>query len=413
MKTWILPKRRDSLSAMAGCGLCCGLWLSLGLAVRADDSLSARRDQIEQLTPEQKLQLQQKKARFESLTSAEQQRLRDLHGQLEVHAGSDELMQVLRRYDLWLSSLPSGERARLLAMPPDERIQQIRKKKREFEESLFGQLSSSRLNPDDVRLLFDWLDKLIADQEDGLRGRLDPRTAAWLGKIPEGPRRRFMILGSLLRERGPEGLPQPSAEQIDTLVKQLSVEAQEKFRTQTTSTEQQALVRQWIQIALLSRWLPPPVSEKELQRFFVEDLSAEERESLERRPRDELSHELRRRYFHYQLRRRMPDGDFGPGGPPGRREGPPGQFGPPFEGPPPGEPWGRGGPEGREPRRRGPPREGGPPPREEWRPDEERRRDESTRPQRPPADDAPGDSARANDPPRDDPASGGGGERRP
>ena len=171
-----------------------------------------------------------------------------------------------------------------------------------------------------MRLLFDWLDKLVADQEDELRGRLDPRTAAWLGKIPQGPRRRFMILGSLLRERGPEGLPQPSTEQIDTLVLQLSVEAQEKFHTQTTPTEQQALVRQWIQIALLSRWLPPPVSEKELQRFFVEDLSAEERESLERRPRDELSHELRRRYFHYQLRRRMPDGDFGPGGPPGRRE---------------------------------------------------------------------------------------------
>ena len=129
MKTWIRPKHRDNLSAMARCGLCCGLWLSLVLVVRADDSLSARRDQVEQLTPDQKLELQQKKARFESLTSAEQQRLRDLHRQLEGHASSDQLMQVLRRYDLWLSSLPSGERARLLAMPPDERIQQIRKKK--------------------------------------------------------------------------------------------------------------------------------------------------------------------------------------------------------------------------------------------------------------------------------------------
>jgi hypothetical protein len=127
------------------------------------------------------------------------------------------------------------------------------------------------------------------------------------------------MLSMLLRERGPDALPQPSPEQVDHLVQQLSEKAQERFRSQSDDSQRQRLVQQWIQAAQLCRWLPPPVSEEELQRFFVEDLSSDERESLEKLPRELLSRELKRRYFHHQLRRRLPGNEFERGRPPGER----------------------------------------------------------------------------------------------
>jgi hypothetical protein len=277
------------------------------------------------LTADEKLELQRKKERFEGLPEADQQRLRDLHEQLTGRADSEQLMLVLQRYAQWLTSLPSGQRAKLLDLPPRERIEQIREMKRRWEESLFGQLTASGLSPEDTRHVFDWLDELVVGKEDELRQQLneEPR---WLDRIRDGSRRRSALLGMLLRERGPEALPQPSAEQVDGLVQQLSDKAQERFRSQTDASQRQRLVQQWIQAALLSRWLPPPVSEKELQRFFVEDLTSQERASLEGLPRERLSHELRRRYHHYQLRRRMPGGDFDAGRPRGER---PRRFGPP------------------------------------------------------------------------------------
>ena len=195
--------------------------------------------------------------------------------------------------------------------------------------------------------MFDWLDELVKEQEDELRQQLDQRSQDWLKRIREGSRRRSMMLGMLMRERGPDALPQPSPAQLDQLVQQLSEKAQERFRTQTDANEQQQLVQQWIQAALLCQRLPPPVSEEELRRFFLEDLGAQERESLEGLPRDRLSRELRRRYFHYQLRRRLPGGEFDGGGPP---DGPPGErpprsFGPPPFDRPPRDGRERGGPE--------------------------------------------------------------------
>ncbi len=390
----------------------CGIWLWIPpITILAQDPIVERRQQVRDLSAEEKLELQQKKERFEALSPDEQQRMRELHQKLQAHEQSENLQQVLQRYDRWLGTLTSGQRAKLLAMPVPERIEQIREMKRRSEESLFGLITSSRLSPTDARLVFDWLDKLAAEKEASLREQLDPRSRGWIDQIREGPRRRSMILRILLREQGAEALPQPTSEEVEALVAQLSAEAQERFRSQKDPAQQERLVQLWIQAALLSRLLPPPVSDEELQRFFVEDLSADERESLERLPRDVMSHELRKRYFHYQLRRRLPGNGFDrPPGPGGDRErgrssgrgfrprppdGPPG--GPP-DGPP--ENW-FDGPNDRGDRR-------GP---EDWRdrggPDEGRGRRprppfEENREDRPPPDDAPREDA-----PRENaPASG-------
>ncbi len=158
---------------LLGSGL---LWTS---PVAADAPLADRRQAVEQLSPAAKLELQRQKERFESLPLAEQRRMRDLHRMLESHPDSEKLRQVLERYDVWLGTLSSAQRAKLLALPAAERIAQIREMKRRSEESIFGVITSSRLSREDARLVFDWLDELTKDQEEELRKARPAST--WLG----------------------------------------------------------------------------------------------------------------------------------------------------------------------------------------------------------------------------------------
>ena len=122
MKMWMLrcPHRNRDRSRSRGLAwLCCCLCLGTTTLVRGhDESLGQRRARVNQLTADEKLELQRKQERFESLPIAERERLRQLHVQLESRPDSEQLLQVLRRYDQWLGSLQSGQRAKLLALPP-------------------------------------------------------------------------------------------------------------------------------------------------------------------------------------------------------------------------------------------------------------------------------------------------------
>ena len=100
----------------------------------------------------------------------------------------------------------------------------------------------------------------------------------------------------------------PTPVQIDKLVDKLSQEAQREFRAQETDADKRKLARSWIHAATASRMRPPKISAEELECYFREDLRPEEREELERMPRDRMQFELSRMYFRDQMRRRIKGG---------------------------------------------------------------------------------------------------------
>ena len=82
---------------------------------------------VNQLNPADRHHLRQKRSRFEALDRSEQRRLRDFHrGICDSPSGSD-LYAVLHRYREWLATIPDAQRADLLELPSDQRIDEIRK----------------------------------------------------------------------------------------------------------------------------------------------------------------------------------------------------------------------------------------------------------------------------------------------
>ncbi len=284
-------------------------------SVRGEDTLQQREQRVADMSASEKEELQRRRDRFDKLPSAEKERMRTLHQQIQQHEDSERLTTVLDRYSEWLRTISTSQRADLRKLPVEERIKRIRETKRRREEERFGRFMSERLNPEDARRVFDWLDDelVTSELEQRLESMVDGRERRWLQMIDDDSRRRALMLKMLFR-RNPQILGDPTPEQIDKLVKQLSPEAKEQFEAQPDPSQQSVLVQQWVQAAIMSRLAPPPVSDKDLEEVFA-GLSPEQREELERLPRDRMQRELSRIYYMRHMLRRG-----GPGqGPPPRR----------------------------------------------------------------------------------------------
>ncbi|MCP4190491.1 MAG: hypothetical protein GY768_07665 [Planctomycetaceae bacterium] len=274
-------------------------------------SLRAEEDQAEtrldSMTALEKRELKRKRDQFNRLPSEEQTRIRELHTEIQRHENSEQLLTVVTQYSEWLKTLSASQRTDLLSLPADQRVKRIREIKQRSEEDRFGRFTKRKIHPEDATHMFGWMDDVfIAGNQNKLESMLDGRQQQMLKMLSKDPRRRRSHLIRLLYHRTPEILDKPSLEQIDDLVMRLSPEAQQEFQSQASDQEKQQLVSQWIQAALASRLPPPPVNPEELQRYFAEDLRPEEREDLERMPRDRMYRELGRMYFRDNMRRGPP-----------------------------------------------------------------------------------------------------------
>ena len=312
-----LNRSAPAIATMAvATAFCCGASDS----VSGDaDTLAQREQRIASFSASQKEELQRRRDRFDKLPAAEKERMRTLHQRIQEHEDSERLLTVLDRYAEWLRTVSTPQRADLRKLSGEERIQRIRETKRRREEERFGRFMSERLHPEDARRVFDWLDDefVTGEQERRLERMIDARDRRWLQVIDDDSRRRALMLKMLYR-KNPDVLGVPSPEQINELVKRLSPEARRQFEAQANSNQQEKLVQDWIQAAIMSRLAPPPVSDEELEAVFA-SLSTEQRTELERLPRDRMQRELSRIYHMRNMVRRR-------GGPPG--QGPPGRFRP-------------------------------------------------------------------------------------
>jgi hypothetical protein len=276
---------------------------------------------VEQMTDSQKRQLLEKKRLFYQLDVSEQQRLRDLHQQLQLAADRELLVEVMNRYSQWMRSLPNGQRVEVLSLPLEERVEAIKQIQQEQEERRLEVLSSTRLDLDDSRVISRWLDSLLAKHGEQLResfpqvlAGMRPTQRAWLTRMPDSRQRDRVLAATLVTQVSrldpPVTTTIPITSELGQLAGLLSSRGQQTYEAVESELERQQLLARWI-FAVAFRSLRT-VSEEELIRFYLEDLSAEDRDDVDHFSGDKFRQVLNAYYIR----------DKGLGTPFGRRPDP-------------------------------------------------------------------------------------------
>ncbi len=337
----------------------CGVLAVDGL--QAGETLAERRARIERMDAARKAELRRAQEQFAALGPAEQQRLHDLHDQIEVHPRSDELLAVMERYCEWVNTLAPSERADLRELPPEKRIEKIRELREE-------QSRRRQFGPRGGRGFgwgFGWgerLRKLSLEEREGLMRWLerymDRRAPELIEALPKEqqkklreeleqakddlPRRRglFVDMWVLWQLANPGKRMPLGDEDLEELRSQLSPDARRRVEEMSPDTRRPFLVG-------LIGALVFNHSHEQLSEYLEKEITGREREYLTGLPPEQMRLQLWWRYFRskwpgisprppeHRSGRGWPRRPFSPGpdGPPGGRrrhdrEGPSPAFGP-------------------------------------------------------------------------------------
>jgi hypothetical protein len=319
-----------------------GTWLSVPLAgvigmawlaAPADSPPEVAADpsaRLAQMSHDELEQLRACRDRFAQLSPEEQQRMRELHAALQQHPDRERLERLLDRFTEWLATLRPNQRAELLELPAEGRIEKIRELRAQERRERIGMFGGTELTHEDRDKVLQWIDELVADRlaaiEKAIAERAVPPSSAD-GKMASeralraarlaqralaarGESRGWLLLSAYVSLFPDQARQLITVDDVNRLRGGLSRDMQRELDSQGSPEEQREVLQRWIRTAIRSR----PPSDEELQQFF-ETLPAEDRQRL-----DDLSPDSRRRvltmlYFGSQGfggGRRPPSGDGPP-----------------------------------------------------------------------------------------------------
>jgi len=306
-----------ALASLAVSGVCAPLGL-----LHADETYEQRLERLQKMSPEEKLDLQRKKDRFDKLREPEKQRLRDLHVAISTDAKAPELSETIRRYNRWLGTLNAQQRAEVLdEADPATRIAKIKELMKAQEERRFGEFIrefAESLPDEDKQAFFKWFGDFVESNEQVLLQRMPEDVRRRHENADRSTRRRDLMRSwSFQYRRHETETPVPSEADIDKLLDSLTEEARKPFLAPEL---RQARVIVFMRAAADSRMVPQ-VSKGELMEFYNRLKSDDSRrQRLERIDNpDEFITELRRVWNYERFR-----GSGGRGaGPPRGEQRPP------------------------------------------------------------------------------------------
>jgi hypothetical protein len=290
--------------------------------------------ELSQWPARERTQLQQKQTRFEQLEENEKRDLRQFHQSLQNDPARDQLTQIMHSYTQWLLALPSVERRRILSFPREERFVEVEKIVSEQKASRFKELLNSRLDFDDLSVVDDWMNgwlktdkvnvsKLALEVIENLDEELQQR----ISSIQDlAVRLRMTIFASLEKigmQKWTEMFPQWQ-QNINQLLSKISPTAREIYEEAQGEKEQLQLVMRWAHNAFLAKrfnWMN--IDDRALAQFYQEELSAKDRDMVDRLPAEQYKATLRRLYFRYKRQPRFFEMNFGNDSPPRRPPIPP------------------------------------------------------------------------------------------
>jgi hypothetical protein len=282
------------------------------------DWLAQRREQVEQMSTDEREELRAKYDKFEALSPDEQDQLRRLHEQLESDPQGDRLRRVLLRYHEWLKTLTPGDRADLLALAPAERVARIKSLKRDQEAQAASLAGGAQLLPKDVQALSRWMEQFGIDHETELLNGVNSARRQEIKALDDPARRKAITLVAWQHWRSGNKLPSVSAAETQRLSDQLSPAPRRALEAQAAGHDRIRMIHDWVQAIARTRFagggmkLGTLISPEELTRFFQHDLTQADRDRLVALPRDEMHRELRRLYFQRKRPAETPSTDKKP-----------------------------------------------------------------------------------------------------
>lgn len=292
-----------------GIALACLLPWMLG---SDEPNTQENQSRLSEMTPEQLEQLTRKRHSFELLSPNERDKLRRLDREIHSQPNADQLMQTLRGYHDWLSTLSSQEQAQLKDENPVTRIDKIREQIAQRRQNDIGLTPETRLPISDHEALRKWANDLAAKRQSEI-ARLRPQDRdRGDGINRRGPQiqiARLVFAVNLDNTSDEQLLTLVSEEDLDKLAQSISSRGREILEDQQTHREKVRLVFRWIMASFMTR-----VSDEELRRFSDEVLTDQERENIYRLGPDDGRQELIRQYNRHRMRRMSPRPQNPPGG---------------------------------------------------------------------------------------------------
>lgn len=304
--TSILPTWLAALRPWSGLALLLLVALAVvawGRVRSADerDLLAERRSQLAGFSPAAKNHLARNFERFERLTPDEQARRIALEAELVADPQQAELRDTMQRYQQWLKTLTSSQRAELRTLPVDKRVARVAQLRQAQEVELARR--------QDQRAMAALVESRLLSQvsDPGLRDKL--------AGAPEFARRAVLFrqmgpqgMQEMRRDLTPEELAVVEPELSESLRRQLQAAGADEARQRIVSQRLREVRRQLFEgdgLSLLAWMGQDP--EPELDRFFKDDLTDQQRESLLSLPPDQMRYRLRRLYLHEKFPEVFPD----------------------------------------------------------------------------------------------------------
>lgn len=261
---------------------------------------------VRSMDEEQLFELRRKRDTFYSLPAARQTELRQFYAQLKTHPQSQRLMTVLKRFYSWYRSLDAISQPRILDETDlEKRVTAIQRLMREQARDTNVLPFSTR----DLELVEKWVDDFSKNRKEQLKEVTDRLSRSPGGDNPGvnavvrmmfagdiAPDALFRRLINFAFAPGREDiglLKLVSDEDLGQLFASFSAEGQ----TQVPEGRESRLRLLW---TLVRR---PYASEEDLHKFYVQELTAEQRDSLDRMSPERMNRELKQLYIQkkYQL----------------------------------------------------------------------------------------------------------------
>ena len=290
--------------------------LVLPSAIFAADIFQTQRQRLDEMSSVEKEQLRAKRARFQALPVDEQQQVRKLHQQISAEP---QLEQTTLAYFSWLKTLPAIQVAELKSLSTPQRIVRIKEIRGEQQQQLVQRLASKPLSKKDGLVVLNWATRFVEGHQDEI-----------LGKFPAELERRYLqIRNPGLREKlllhaawQLNAAPTPSRAEIQQLFDQLSPAAKQELQALKKPQEKKQVIERWLKTSFVERFgtdrMLPVANDKQLDRFYREFLTRDQKEDLDRLPAPDFQRELEQLFYNRSHKPQPP-------GPPRhfRRKGPP------------------------------------------------------------------------------------------
>ncbi len=256
-------------------------------------------DRLKQMNETELIELARNREDFDSKTPEQQQQLRDFHIQLVQHPDREKLERVMQQYHDWLATLDDQSRAKILDLPPTERIDKINQIRRQQSIDWLGKIGPTQLPKEDAVPVYWWYEEMLKTKHDLIfdvakqlvnRGIIDFQSQLFERDLfrSQGFRRQSPFMQRNVSERlliaiqeeSPESLNEIFfASDINSLTTYLSNEGR-KIVQQSEPQERSRLVVRWIADAreIKSR---NSISQKVLENFYKTELTPETRDELD------------------------------------------------------------------------------------------------------------------------------------